>query len=167
MRYNLLENEDIESVKRRRFWYIAPFVVYTIASFQAELLFLIISIIFFSGFKDIITRFIWTMVLCTLGMGSVMGSLTTFFIIDKYEGKEAIVFTTILNFIVFGSCNLLCMKLDHIFDYWGSIQHPWYFNIRYPLILVVGYLHGKLLFGEGGRKELSKIERKLERYGFL
>lgn len=110
MRYDLLENEDIESAKRRRFLYIVPFLVYIIASFQAELLFLIISIILFSGF-------IWTMILCTLGMSSVMGPLTAFFIIDKYEGKEAIIFTTILNFIVFESCNLLCMKLDHIFDY--------------------------------------------------
>lgn len=46
-------------------------------------------------------------------MGSVMGSLTSFFIIYRYHGKEAIIFTTILNFIVFGSWNLLCMKLDH------------------------------------------------------
>ncbi|KAF7725048.1 hypothetical protein EC973_000455 [Apophysomyces ossiformis] len=143
-----------EAVKRRQI-YLRPFILYTVNSYLAESLFLVVSIIFFSGWRDIFTRLIWTMIICPIGMGGAMGGLTVFFLTDKYYGREAIIFSTILHFLVIGTCNFLCFNLDHHYQYFGSVAHPWWFHIRYPFIFLAGIPAAKKLFTDDGQKELA------------
>ncbi|UJR18036.1 hypothetical protein I4U23_004937 [Adineta vaga] len=78
----------------------------------AEFLFLLIGIFYFSGFKNLF---------CGIGMGSALGTSINMFITDRYFNTKAILGTILLGCPVFGSCNVLCFRLDHHLDYWGAI----------------------------------------------
>ncbi|KAI8067041.1 hypothetical protein BC940DRAFT_239470 [Gongronella butleri] len=143
-----------EALKRRRL-YLRPFFLYTINSYLAEALFLVVSIIFFSGWRDIFYKFVWTMILCPIGMGSTMGCLTNFFLTDKFYGREGVIFSVILHFLVMGTCNWLCFNLDHHYEYFGSVSTPMWFHARYPFIFLAGIPAAKKLFTDEGQKELA------------
>lgn len=153
----LINPDTTAQIVKRRTLYLRPFILYTFMSGATELLLLTISIVFFSGFYDIHIKFIWTMVFCTIGMGSTMGSLTNFFITDRYTGSKAIWTSAILSSLVLSACNGLCYILATHFDYFGAVSHPWYFHLRYPLIFLAGYENGKLLYTEAGFKKLTRL----------
>lgn len=154
----ILINPDTSAqVIKRRNLYLRPFLLYTLMSGAIELVLLIISIFCFSGLHDIHIKFIWTMIFCTIGMGSSMGSLTNYFITDRYSGSTAVWMSAFLSSAVLSACNFLCFILANHFDYFGAIDHPWYFHLRYPLIFLGGYENGKLLYTEAGFKKLTRL----------
>jgi hypothetical protein len=118
---------------------------------------LLVSIVAFSGFRGILYKSLWTLFFCPLGMGGAMGGLVNCFITDKYYGSQAVTFVALLSLLVLGSCNDLCYKLDHYFEYFGSVQHLWWFHFRYPFILLGGVSNGRLLFTDDGQRKLASI----------
>jgi hypothetical protein len=150
-------HQDEKSARRRRIVYIRPFILFYINSLFAELLFLTVAILVMSGTRDLFYKFVWTLVICPLGMGAVMGSLINSFIIDYHYGNKAAHFTGILSILVLGGCNYLCYALDYHFGYFGAEAHPLWFHLRYPIIWIVGYSNGRLLFTDAGQASLAKI----------
>lgn len=149
--------ENEEQARKRRALYIRPFVLFWTTSFLAEVLFLTVAVTVFSGWRDIGTKVIWTLVICPLGMGSAMACLTIYFLVDHYYGQKAVWFTTLLSLLVFGSCNYLCFALDHYFDYFGASSHPLWFHLRYPAVALSGWSSGKMLFTDDGQKKLARL----------
>ena len=146
------------SAHKRRNYYLRPMKLFIVSSMSGELLFLFISICFFSGFKDIVYKIIWTLFFCGIGMGSTMGTLINIFITDQYFNKKAIFGSLILGLIVFGTCNVLCFRLDHHFDYYGAIKYPVFFLSKGFLAGIIGSLiNGYLLFNADGQKLLIKM----------
>jgi hypothetical protein len=146
------------SAQKRRHYYLRPMKLFIVSSVVAELLFLLISVCFFSGFKDIFYKIVWTLFFCGLGMGATMGTLINIFITDQYIGSKAIFGSLILGLMVFGTCNILCFRLDHHFDYFGAIKHPIFFLSKGFFAGIFGsLLNGYLLFNANGQKLLIKM----------
>jgi hypothetical protein len=155
--YNSLSSTMILAQKRREY-YLRPMKLFIASSIGAELFFLLISITFFSGFKDIFYKILWTLFFCGIGMGSTMGTLINLFITDQYFNNKAIFGSLILGLIVFGTCNILCFRLDHHFDYYGAIKYPIFFLSKGFLAGILGSLmNGYLLFSANGQKLLIKM----------
>ncbi|CAF0780307.1 unnamed protein product [Adineta steineri] len=151
-------SSTIISAQKRRQYYLRPMKLFIGSSIGAELIFLFISICFFSGFKDIFYKILWTLFFCGIGMGSTMGTLINIFITDRYFNSKAIFGTLILGLIVFGTCNVLCFRLDHHFDYYGAIKYPVFFLSKGFVAGLLGSLiNGYLLFNANGQKLLIKI----------
>lgn len=150
-------NEEEEEALKRRIIYIRPFILFWITSLLFELLFLAVAIIFFSGYRDLGTKMIWTLVLCPLGMGGALGSIVSVFLVNRIYGTKAVWFTALLSLLVLGSCNVLCFNLDHYFGYFGASTHPFWFHWRYPAIFMSGWSTGKLLFTDDGQKQLARL----------
>ncbi|CAF0718855.1 unnamed protein product [Adineta steineri] len=151
-------SSTIVSAQKRRQYYLRPMKLFIGSSIGAELIFLFISICFFSGFKDIFYKILWTLFFCGIGMGSTMGTLINIFITDRYFNSKAIFGTLILGLIVFGTCNVLCFRLDHHFDYYGAIKYPVFFLSKGFVAGLLGSLiNGYLLFNANGQKLLIKM----------
>ncbi|KAF4466979.1 metallo-beta-lactamase domain [Fusarium albosuccineum] len=152
----LITSDDTkaEAAKRRKL-YIRPFFLFWLNSFIFEVTMLIISIVVFSGFRDMFPRLMWTIFFCPLGMGGAMGGLVNAFIVDKHYGSRAVHFCAIMSLLVPGACNDLCYNLDLVFGWFGSHDHFWWWHGRYPLIYGVGYMTGKLLFTDKGQEKLA------------
>lgn len=154
---NLLSSTMISAQKRRQY-YLRPMKLYIGSSIGAEFLFLLISIFVFSGFRDIFYKIMWTLFFCGVGMGSTMGTLTNIFLTDQYFNYKGIFGSLILGFIVFGTCNVLCFRLDHHFDYYGAIKYPVFFLSKGFVAGILGSLfNGYLLFHPNGQKLLIKM----------
>ncbi|KAM5347367.1 hypothetical protein ACJ41O_010372 [Fusarium nematophilum] len=151
----ITSDEAKPQAEKRRALYIRPFFLFWLSSFIFEATMLIISIVVFSGFRDMFPRFMWTIFFCPLGMGGAMGSLINAFIVDKHYGSRAAHFCAIMSLLVLGACNDLCYNLDLVFGWFGSHDHYWWWHGRYPFIYVVGYMNGKLLFTDGGQERLA------------
>ena len=146
------------SAQKRRHYYLRPMKLFIASSIGGEFLFLLISICFFSGFKDIFYKIIWTLFFCGIGMGSTMGTLINIFITDQYFNCKAIFGSLILGLLVFGTCNVLCFRLDHHYDYYGAINYPVFFLSKGFLAGILGSLiNGYLLFNPNGQKLLIKM----------
>ena len=155
--YNTLSSAMISAQKRRQY-YLRPMKLFILSSMGAELLFLLISIGFFSGFKDIFYKIVWTLFFCGIGMGATMGTLINIFITDQYFNSKAIFGSFVLGLIVFGTCNVLCFRLDHHFDYYGAIKYPIFFLSKGFLAGILGSLmNGYLLFSANGQKLLIQM----------
>lgn len=154
---NSLSDAKISAHKRRHY-YLRPMKLYIVSSMAGEFIFLLISICFFSGFKEIFYKIMWTLFFCGVGMGSTMGTLTNIFITDQYFNHKAVFGSLILGLLVFGTCNVLCFRLDHHFDYYGAITNPVFFLSKGFLAGILGSLwNGYLLFTASGQKLLLKM----------
>ena len=148
-------DEDKAQAAKRRAVYIRPFFLFWLNSFIFEVTMLLVSVVVFSGFRDMFQKCMWTIFFCPLGMGGAMGGLVNAFIVDKHYGSKAVQFCAIMSLLVLGTCNFLCYNLDLVFGWFGAHDHFWWWNGRYPLIYVVGYFTGKLLFTDKGQETLA------------
>jgi hypothetical protein len=148
------DTEDKEQARKRRLIYTRPFILFWLNSLAAEIFFLTVATLFFSGFREMRNKVLWTLVICPLGMGGAMGGITNYFLVDHYYGQKAVWFTALLTLLVLGSCNYLCFSLDHHFGYFGAQSHPLWFHLRYPAIFGAGWFSGTLLFTDDGQKKL-------------
>ncbi|BCR93100.1 uncharacterized protein AKAW2_10146A [Aspergillus luchuensis] len=150
-------DNDLPMAQKRRIIYIRPFLLFYLNSLIAEIIFLAVSVFIMTGTRDLFYKVMWTLVFCPLGMGGAMGGLTNGFIVDHYYGKKAAHFTGILSLLILSACNYLCYNLDRHFGWFGANEHPMWFHWRYPMIWVVGYCNGLLMFTDRGQERLARV----------
>ncbi len=94
-------------------------------------------------------KFLWTLVFCGVGMGSVIRVVIDLFIVDKLDGLKAIIASAATAFLILGVfCNLLCFKLDLHFNLFGAQEASNLFIINGMLMsLLGGLLLGFMCFG--------------------
>ena len=148
--------EDKIHAEKRRTLYLRPFLLFWINSFIFEVTMLIVSIFAFSGLRDMFPKLMWTIFFCPLGMAGAMGGLINAFCVDRLYGTRAVQFCAILSVLVLGACNMLCYNLDLVFGFFGAADHFWWWQCRYPLIYINGYINGKLFFTGKGQETLAK-----------
>lgn len=104
-------------------------------------------------------KFLWSVVLCGVGMGSVFGVAIILFILDRLEGWFAVFMTTTLAIILLGvGCNTLCFTLDQKFSYFGgSLNSELFLFTGWFLSIIGGLLVGILLFTNRGKQLLDKL----------
>tara|TARA_R110001592_G_scaffold64751_10_gene198926 strand:+ start:1200 stop:1661 length:462 start_codon:yes stop_codon:yes gene_type:complete len=107
---------------------------------------------------NIIHKFLWTIVLCGLGMGATVGSVISWWVEGKYWGQPAIVACGLISFVILGLfCNLLCFQLDMNFIYFGGAGAPVLFIANGMVASAFGgALIGWLNFTYRGIKILEK-----------
>ncbi|KJJ30567.1 hypothetical protein AFLA70_106g003781 [Aspergillus flavus AF70] len=159
MNYQVLitGEQDTKIAQKRRNIYLRPFLLFWLNSLFAEIIFLAVGLFIMTGTRDLLYKVLWTLVFCPLGMGGAMGGLINCFIVDHYYGKRAAHFTGILSLLILSSCNYLCYNLDRHFGWFGATEHPLWFHWRYPMIWLVGYVNGLLLFTDRGQERLAKL----------
>lgn len=152
----ITSEEDKAVAEKRRAIYIRPFLLFWLSSLIFEVTMLTTGIIFFSGFRDMFPKIMWTLFFCPLGMGGAMGGLVNAFAVDRLYGTRAVHFCAILSTLVLGACNILCYNLDLVFGWFGAEHHFWWWHWRYVMIYFVGYFNGKLMFTDKGQEMMSK-----------
>lgn len=108
---------------------------------------------------SLLTKFLWTVVYCGMGMGAALGVLVTLVVVDRWEGTSAIVATGALAVLVLGVlCNVLCFNLDvHYFHMFGTDQNPIFFLANGIVSSAIGGAAlGALLFTDPGRALLDR-----------
>lgn len=127
-------------------------------------IFLVWGLWLFPG-GELLPKFIWTVVVCGIGMGSVIAVLLLLFVVDRLGGWTAVAVTTALTVSVLGLlCNWLCYTLDtHFFHFFGGAENPTLFIVNGIVMAAVGGLAiGWLLFIPGGQRLLGITEREQE-----
>ena len=108
---------------------------------------------------NLLYKILWTIVFCGIGMGATVGVLVDLFIIDKYIGIKAIIFTILLTFATLEIvCNLLCLQLDLHFNYFGAEANSILFLTgSIAGSVIAGLVVALLLFSEKGNIILHKF----------
>lgn len=102
---------------------------------------------------NVFNKFMWTIVYCGLGMGGALGTVVALGILGRLEGWKAVILTTALSGVMLGLlCNILCLRLDQTFHYFGGTGAGLLFIANgLGMSLVGGALLGWLTFTEAGR----------------
>jgi hypothetical protein len=148
--------DEVAAVVKRRTLYMRPFFVYYIICFMTELLFLVNSYVFFDDDHPLYRKCMWTLVICSLGMGATVGCCINWFVTDRCTPNQAVGISAVIATIILSICNYLFFRLGQYFDYWGARKYPWYFHIKYPLIVLMGIGAGKLMYSKKGFRMLTK-----------
>ena len=139
--------------------YVAPLKVCVLVSVLGEATILLIwGIILFPEGSQL-RKFLWTVVFCGIGMGSVLGCFVTVYVVDRMSGARAVAAVALASFILLGiGCDALCYNLDaHYFHYFGGLENPVLFlSGGSALSLLGGFIIGLLLFTERGRLLLAR-----------
>lgn len=98
-------------------------------------------------------------VFCGLGMGSVTGSTIVLFVVGKFSETTSIVLCSFISLIFLGLfCNLLYLRLDMHFNYFGSGETPVLFIVNgMSMSAIGGWLVGWLSFSSQGRSIATKL----------
>lgn len=109
---------------------------------------------------SIFAKFLWTIVFCGIGMGSVVAVALLLFVVDQFDGWQAVIATSVITVIVLGGvCNVLCFQLDsQFFHYFGGAENPTLFIANgFVLAALGGALGGWLLFTPSGQRRLDRL----------
>lgn len=140
--------------------YRRPIVVSIIGSMLAEVvIFVVWGVVLYPG-GDLTAKFLWSVVFCGVGMGSVVAAVLVLFVVDRFDGARAIAATALVSTVVLGGvCNALCYRLDtHVFHYFGGRESPLGFlGGGAVLASVGGVATGWLLFTERGKAFLERV----------
>jgi hypothetical protein len=138
--------------------YVRPLKVSLIFCIGGEVLLLLVFGIFLFPEGNLFYKILWALLFCGVGMGGALGSLINLLIVDRLDGQKAVWTTVALSFVLLGIlCDLLCLKLDSIFNYFGGSAHSLVFVIvSMVLSTVAGYLIGWLCFTAPGRRLLGR-----------
>ena len=138
--------------------YLRPLILATSFSVIFEgFIFIIFGVILFPE-GSLLDKFIWTVFFCGLGMGGAVGTWINLLVVDRFEGRMAVFMTLIIAILFLTSCDLLCLRLDHLFHYFGGDRYPHLFFYSGLVMTVIGALvTGLLLFTERGVKLLDNI----------
>lgn len=146
--------------------YKRPLVLAIAGSVLLEsILFLVYGVLLYPG-GSLLTKALWTIVFCGLGMGSVLGALLVLFVVDRLSGPKAIVVTTVLTVLALGvGCNLLCFTLDaNYFNYFGGRDGPVSFVASGIFMSFVGGLGlGWLVFSSTGQTLFANSREETDR----
>ncbi len=139
--------------------YLRPIYVSLSLSVLAEL-----GLFLYFGFAQntdghFLHKFLWSVVFCGVGMGSVFSVAIILFVLDRLEGWFAVFMTTTLAIILFGvGCNTLCYELDQKFNYFGGSTNSELFLYTGWLLSIIGGLFvGILLFTNRGEQLLDRL----------
>lgn len=151
-----LMNQNSDLVRAH---YLRPLYVCITLSVLAEFLLFLYFGVFLNTEGNILHKFLWSVVYCGLGMGSVLGAAIMILILDRMYGWLAVLTTTIISLLLLGNgCNYICIILDQNFNYFGGVSNPQLFlNTGLSLSVVGGLLVGLLLFTERGEKLLNQL----------
>ena len=143
-----------------RLRYLRPLTVAIAGSVLAEAaIFVVWGIILYLG-GSLLTKFLWTIVFCGMGMGSALGSILALFVVDRVDGWVAVAITSLLSAAVLGlGCNVLCYQLDtHYFHFFGGSDSPVLFiGSGIVMATVGGAAGGWLMFTRRGRRCLTRL----------
>lgn len=112
---------------------------------------------------SILAKFLWTIVFCGIGMGSVVAVALILFVVDRLDGWPAVAATSAITALVLGGvCNMLCFQLDsHFFHYFGGAENPTLFIVNgFVMAALGGALGGWLLFTPRGQRHLDRLTPK-------
>ena len=82
--------------------YLRPIYVSVFLSVFAELMLFLYFGVALNSEGNLLNKFIWSVVFCGLGMGSVLGITIIIFVLDYLRGWFAVVMTTCIAIILFG-----------------------------------------------------------------
>jgi hypothetical protein len=139
--------------------YVRPLKVSLIFCIGGEFLLLLLFGILLFPAGNLFYKILWTLLFCGVGMGGALGSLINLLIVDRLDGQKAVWATVALSFVLLGIfCDLLCLNLDSIFNYFGGPAHSFEFVVV-SLILspLAGYLIGWLCFTAPGKQFLERV----------
>ncbi len=138
--------------------YLRPLYVSLILSVFAELILFLYFGVLINDEGNMLNKFLWSVIFCGIGMGSVFGIAILVFVLDRMTGWFAISMTTALAIIFFGVCNFICFRLDQKFNYFGGINNPELFLFTGWLLSILGgLLIGTLLFTDTGNRLLNRL----------
>lgn len=139
--------------------YLRPLKVAIAMSMLAELGMFVIFGVLLSPSGQLIHKFVWTVILCGIGMGTALAAFISFFVIDCWQGWRAIIATAAASVLLLGAiCNLLCLSLDLDLDYFGGRSNPGLFVLSGVLAAALaGALLGWLLFTDRGTRILNHL----------
>jgi hypothetical protein len=122
------------------------------------LLFVIYGVVAFPD-GSVLHKLAWAAI-CGVAMGATTGALIDLMVVDYLENVAAVAATTLIFFLTTGVvCNVLCMRLDRVFRYWGGAEHSTAFLVTGAVLsLAGGLLAGALLFSEPGKTLLARAE---------
>ena len=152
-------DQTISERPNNRNRYIRPIVVSIAVTEFGELLLLILYGVILFPEGSLVHKILWTLVFCGVGMGATLGAFINLFVVDRYQGINAISVTVLSSFILLGvACNLLCLNLDGHFHYFGGTSDPYIFATGGVLGSLVGGLAiGILLFTQAGNMFVEKF----------
>ncbi len=139
--------------------YRRPLVLAIAAAMFGELaIFLIFGVVLYPA-GSILSKFLWTVVFCGIGMGAALGAAVSLFVVDRFDGARAIGATTVLSVLMLGlACDLLCLELDKHFEFFGGHEMPTLFLLNGVVMSLVGGLAiGSALFTVRGRNLLDRL----------
>jgi len=137
--------------------YIRPLVVSVAMTEIGEALLLIgYGLILFPG-GNLLSKVVWTLLFCGIGMGASLGAAISVFVVDKFDGIKGVIVTTALSFAMLGiACDLLCLNLDRQFHFFGGTSNPNLFIWGSIVGSIVGGLTvGILIFTRKGNELLE------------
>ena len=143
--------------------YRRPLVLAIAASVSSEAVIFVVWGLILYPQGSILTKFLWTIVFCGLGMGSAVGAAVVLFVVDRLEGAAAVAATSLLSATMLGGgCNVLCYRLDtHYFHYFGGADSPALFIVNgVAMAAIGGAVVGWLLFTARGEALLDRIGRR-------
>lgn len=139
--------------------YKRPLIVgLVLATFGELMIFIIFGVILFPS-GNILSKFLWTVLFCGVGMGSAFGTIVDLAVVGRLKGRSAIIACTIISTVILGfACNLLCFNLDQHFNYFGGQGSPKLFILNGIVMASIGgFLSGWLLFTESGSRALDRL----------
>lgn len=140
--------------------YRRPIIICLLGATLSEVgIFLIFGLLLFPE-GDWVSKFLWTVVFCGVGMGSVLGAAIILFVQDRLTEWNAILATTAWSTALLGiGCNLLCYRLDaNYFEYFGGQDNAALFLGNGLIMATVGgFAAGWLLFSVQGMRLLTRL----------
>ncbi len=142
-----------------RHHYLRPLYLSLAGAVLVEFFIFLLWGVFLYPEGSLLTKFLWTVVYCGMGMGAALGVLITLIVVDRWEGPPAVFATVALSVLVLGVlCNVLCFNLDvHYFHMFGTDQNPAFFLANGIVSSAMGGAAlGALLFSNAGRNVLER-----------
>lgn len=105
------------------------------------------------------SKVVWTLGLCGIGTGGVIGTLISLLVVPRWDGLKAIAACTLISLVTLGiGCNLLCFAIDRHFNYFGALDQPvLWLGSGVALSILGGVLSGMTLFTRSGRALLTLV----------
>lgn len=138
---------------------LRPLKLSIILSVVGELIIFIVWGLVLYPEGSVLHKFLWAVVFCGFGMGSLTGAMITLFVVQRLKGMTAIAACVVISGLLLGVfCNFLCLNLDMHFNYFGGHDTPGLFIWSGLLMSIIGgLLVGVLSFTETGEVWMSRF----------
>lgn len=147
--------QPLVAVRRQ---YLRPLWLGILFATAGEFLIFLVFGLLLNGPGSWVTKLVWTVGFCGIGMGSTIGAFVDLLIVGRWSGVRAIAATCALSTAILGiACNVLCWRLDVGLHYFGGAEHPTIFLVNGVLASgIAGVALGALLFTDAGRGWLDR-----------